>query len=289
MAAGYYSPMADTPQKTPQGFDVQEELRRLREDRHLNLFYCYGAKERDEEKNVLVENNLTRALVHTIRMLSDAKRHELLHALFCRDRVLEQLDFRQAEVALQGNSPGEKTKLGKKYGVKRIVTIATSTQDPGDCVRREKEPEERLPDAWIFHQGKCQYCLLLECKTKKLSLSLDQIRGHAAWFGEQEAERWSELGWDQMQEELELRLLPLTWYDVLEAIGDTLPELSARTRNTSKTDREPDDHEKVVLTHLWEFLGHYRYELLGPFRFEGLAKELPEWQLCRFELRRCSK
>ncbi len=246
--------------------DVQAELKKLEQDKHLNLFYCYGAKERDEEKNVLIENNLTRAFIHTIRMLSDKKRHEFLRALLKRDKELEQLDFGQAEVALQGYSPGEKGKLGEAYCVKRIVTIATSAQDPGDRVKQENDPKERLPDAWIFGQDRqSKYCLLLECKTKKLPLSLDQIRGHAAWFGEQEAKVWKELGWDQMKIESGLRLLPLTWYNVLEAIDKMLPELSDRASDSSNTGLIW--HEKMILTHLWAFLGYYEYWLFGGFCF----------------------
>ena len=45
-------------------------------DQHLNLFYTYN---RDSE---LIENNLTRAWIVTMRMLSAETRSQLLQALF---------------------------------------------------------------------------------------------------------------------------------------------------------------------------------------------------------------
>ena len=72
-------------------------------DPHLNLFYSYN------QDNELIENNLTRAWIVTLRMLSAEIRNLFLQTLFKNHLQVpdEQLpSFRTAHFALQG-----------KYGV----------------------------------------------------------------------------------------------------------------------------------------------------------------------------
>ena len=69
-------------------------------DWHLNLFYSYN------QDNKLIENNLTRAFIITLRMLSPDTRHRLLDDLL--DNPLKRLgsdeiSFHEAQMALQNH------------------------------------------------------------------------------------------------------------------------------------------------------------------------------------------
>ena len=253
-------------------FDVQAELKKLEQDRHLNLFYGYVA--RDAEGRPL-EDNLTRAFISTVRMLTDNRRKQLLDSLFARAKHrmaspsdpkplggdeavrLRDIDFEQVDVALQGNVPSKSHPRNVADGRRYMVTISSgdepkpgSESDGGSC-----------PDAWLFSKGAPSYCFLIESKCWSHNpIDTGQMCRHwQTWFAPQEAELkpWKELA---------PTLLDLTWYDVLEAVDSVVPELTGRAGNASKADREPPgDNEKMVLTHLCEYIGYYGYRLFKGF------------------------
>lgn len=248
--------MTDTP---------QQELRRLEEDRHLNLFYCYGAREQDEEKNVLIENNLTRAFVQTVRFLSKDSRREFLKALFGRARHLmytgdargkvgdraelpADVRFEEAEAALQGHLD----RSGFQHQRMWVVTISR-----GDEPRPKKGAQlKSCPDAWLYKIDK-SYCFLVESKYKPSNpINPEQIMKHGEMLGK----GWNGKDWN---ENIAPDLIDLTWYDVLETIGHVLPELSSGTSGTPAIHLTP--HERTILTHLWAFLDYYEYRLFRGF------------------------
>ena len=255
-------------------FNAREEERKLMTDRHLNLFHCYSARSREGKP---VEDNLTRAFIQTIRMLSSRSRKRFLDALFARFEHLK-CDFSQADVALQGNIPDvchprsvKYAPRGVKYDVKRIVTIATSTRSTS---RRVPEEYSR-PDAWIFDTTLPSYCLLVESKCRGDSVSPEQLQGHAEYFDWD----WRTLNWEAMK--LDPYLLTLTWYDVLGVIDEAIPELSDADSRTAEIALRLNDQEKMVLTHLWVFIGYYGYRLFKGFRFRKHEAEQPayDWRL----------
>jgi hypothetical protein len=256
--------------ESSRGISRREEEIRLAEDPHLNLFYSYGAKDsRGIEKSTLIENNLTRAFVQTIRLLSDGRRHELLQALFVSDKELGGCRFERAGVALQDNIPTHCRPNGSRYKTMRIVTIATSAGDPG-MGNGQSEDMDRYPDAWIFDRAEHQYCLLLECKTRVYPVSLDQIRGHAEQFGDDWAE--PKLDWREMQDRPGLRLLALTWYDVLAALAKTFPKLTDDGGGAV----ELLAYEEELTLHLKEYIGYYGYRLFAGFRLHGWPSPILE-------------
>ncbi len=264
--------MADTPLEAPQGFDLQKELRRLEEDRHLNLFYSYMA--RDEEGRPL-EDNLTRAFINTVRMLPSNRSEQLLDSLFARAKHrmvspsdpkplggdeavrLRDIDFGQVDATLQENVPSSRHPWQVEDGRRYMVTISSGDEPkPGS-----KSDGGSCPDAWLFSKGAPSYCFLIESKCwSDNPIDPGQMCRHwNEWFARSNKDYKS---WD----ELAPTLLDLTWYDVLEAVDSVLPELTGRAGNASKADCEPPgDNEKMVLTHLWEYIGYYGYRLFKGF------------------------
>jgi len=268
-------------------FNAREEERKLMTDRHLNLFHCYSAHDKEGEPargGKPIEDNLTRAFIHTIRMLSGDHRKWFLARLFGTDDQLQGCGFASAGVALQNQIPEERDPSKGRFGskaVRRIVSISTSTRIP-ERVKTQDEPErERRPDAWIFDSIGYSYCVLVESKCRDNPLDREQIRGHGKWF------EWED-EWDKKEDG---RWLRKTWYDVLEVIDVALPGLSdARSRPAEAIPRF-NDQEEIVLTHLWVFLSYYDYRLFKGFRLgERDTRRQPfNWQLFSFKGRRARK
>jgi len=255
------------------------------QDKHLNLFYAYGA--RDKEGNLL-EDNLTRAFVQTIRLLSDEHRKVFLGDLFKRakhrmlsDRIekpskeesarLKGLDFKRADVALQGYIPSNR--LPRDADFARVVTISR-----GDKPQWQKEKKSKsCPDAWVFDRDGHSYCLLVECKCwSNNPIDPDQICRHwNEWLRDKGEEK--EKGWDDIAPDL----LDLTWYDVLESIKATTQEPETESIPAPEA-RDRNELEKQMLKELREFLGFYGYWLFEGFSFE-LLESPPEWQLFSFD------
>lgn len=226
-------------------------------DRHLNLFYTYN---RDTE---LIENNLTRAFIVFLSVISGEGRHKILSTLLKRSHRtvndpanVERLDFRDACFALQSNIDRG---LAKSSVRKLLLTISTEPLDisPGivaagrnstDGSENDSGPTS-VPDAWIYSDTRA-YCILIEAKVGSYPLNIGQLEAHASdWFG-------SSLG------DLNSRnsLCSITWIDVLKTL-----------RDASNDDSCVNPSEKALLSHLTEFINYYGYRLFEGFDFTGLC------------------
>jgi hypothetical protein len=258
-------------------------------DPHLNLFYPYGARDRE---GGLLEDNLTRALVHTIKLLSEEHRAAFLDALFSRARHLMYLDrtpdgdelasipatdFRRADVALQDRIPNKHNPKHANYGDdsrRRVVTIS-SGHSPKKL--SGEKPKDSRPDAWIFDREGASFCLLLECKYGDNPVEEHQIRRHGAeWFGKKAWKMEKEGSWDR---DIAPDLLDLTWYDVLEATKAATKEIDRESEDAAAPVGR-NELEKQILLELHHFIGFYGYWRFVGFRFSELRRR-PEWRLCR--------
>jgi hypothetical protein len=234
-------------------------------DRHSNLFYTYN---RDTE---LIENNLTRAWIVSLSLLSGEVKDGLLKALLEKPfRSLGAGDrgglpsFLNAEFALQGYMDDSET---RKFPHKYILTIASDRREETgqDNPEEEDSPENRekglrttssksylgsIPDAWIFDKEE-GYCFLIEAKVGLNPIDDKQVKAHAAgWFG---------LDPERIQD----HLLPLTWVDVLHAIN--------QVRTDQSSDRlSLNAQECQILNELEEYLGFFGYRLFHGLDFEPL-------------------
>lgn len=230
--------------------------RRGMADRHLNLFYTYN---RDNE---LIENNLTRAFIVSLSIVSDETRHGLLSALFERSRTVtagpvsfETLDFTDARFALQSNID---RRLPKNAGRQLLLTVSTepldfasstagSDMEPTDGSLDDSAPTS-VPDAWVYSNAQ-GYCILIESKVGSYPLNIGQLEAHARdWFG-------------TSLQALDSRnsLCSATWIDVLGMLRDFLNDNSCTAAS-----------EKTLLSHLMEFIGYYGYRLFDGFDFGSL-------------------
>ncbi len=221
-------------------------------DRHLNLFYSYNQSREAE----LIENNLTRAFIQTLRALSGPVRNRLLRSLFSsrpKSATLASYDYERAETALQ-NHMDESVSRGCVG--KHIITIATHEpeEEMDSGVAERNNDGDSIPDAWIFDKERCEYCLLIECKRGGNPRAEDQIRRHAKkWFGMDAAD---------------VHRVDLTWQGVLKVVEQE--QLLAQRDN---------QHEReYVLSGLIGFLDHFGYRLFKGFHF-GDLRGVPGFRL----------
>lgn len=229
-------------------------------DRHLNLFYSYN---RDNE---LIENNLTRAFIVFLSIISGKTRHRVLSSLLERSRRpinnpvgAEDLDFTNPSFALQSNIERH---IPNNSDRKILLTIATEPLDISSTVSatdvestdegENNSGSSSIPDAWVYDidQG---YCILIEVKAGSYPLSAGQLEAHAAdWFG------FSRRG---SLQELDSRdsLGSVTWIDVLETL-----------RDTSKNHADIDSAEERLLWRMGEFVSYFGYHVFNGFDFSGL-------------------
>ncbi len=225
-------------------------------DKHLNLFYTYN---RDNE---LIENNLTRAFIVFLSILSGETRHRILSTLLKRSRKtadnpvdIDELDFRDARFALQSNIDRG---IPKGSDRKLLLTVSTepldivfSTAVPHVEFTAESENDSgstSVPDAWVYSNTRA-YCILIEAKVGLYALNIRQLEAHARdWFG-------------SSLQNLDSRnsLCSVTWLDVLETLKETLGN-----------DPCIDPSEGALLSHLMEFISYYGYRLFEGFDFRGL-------------------
>ena len=236
-------------------------------DWHLNCFYTYN------HSNELIENNLTRAFVITLQLLTEETRYGLLKAL---NIVSEDDEIHKWEFALQSNI----LKNPIEFESKRIVTISSNTALPlrenyhalgsstiNSCLKNKFIPTElssidrqllenimsgSIPDGWIYSKdGKC--CHLLECKVGGNPLDYAQIIRHA----------YENYGMTKLAD-IENVTTRLTWIDVLEAIDSIC------------NDRDHMEAlEYKILQHLSEYLGFFGYMLFKGFSLGKLKKVHP--------------
>lgn len=225
-------------------------------DRHLNLFYTYN---RDSE---LIENNLTRAFVVFLSIVSSEARNNILSTLFERSHKTINntadaggLVFSNASFALQSNIDRY---LTKRSGRQLLLTISTEPLDITSSVaesdaRSANEGENgsdftSVPDAWIYDETR-NYCILIEAKVGSYPLNVGQLQAHARdWFGS-----------DLQRLNSRNSLYSITWIDVLVTLRDAIRDHSYVYHS-----------EVTLLSHMMEFIGFYGYRLFKGFDFSGL-------------------
>ena len=186
-------------------------------DRHLNCFYSY---DQDDE---LIEDNLTRALIVTLRGVYATTRHKILSSL---GGPFEHYDFGNAEFALQRNSHVPTKAI--EYQGKHIVTVGSDAsriewdtynnedirytlthkrQPPGSSADLRELCHGSRPDAWIYDSTDRQYCFLIESKLPGGPLDVGQVIRHAH----------KHYGLDDVHAVQECTI-SLTWQDILRSL-----------------------------------------------------------------------
>lgn len=236
-------------------------------DKHLNLFYTYN---RDAE---LIENNLTRAFIGFLSVVSGEVRNEILSALLKKwdmstddSANTEKLDFTNARFALQSNIDPYLTRRSNRQVV---LTISTTPLDVSSSAGvRDPEPTDEaenassptaVPDAWIYDE-RGAYCILIEAKVGSYPLSVGQLKAHVRdWFGSK-----------FQTHRVHASLCSITWIDVLKTLRDILSD-----------DIDLATSERALLSHMMEFISYYGYRIFDGFDFSGLC-DPPALKLGRF-------
>jgi hypothetical protein len=226
-------------------------------DRHLNLFYTYN---RDNE---LIENNLTRAFIVFLSIVSGETRHMILSSLLKRSRKTidtpadaEGLQFKNARFALQSNinrhfPKNSDTKVLLTLSTEHLdISSSTAGADSNATGKSEDDSDyPSVPDAWIYDDSR-SYCILIEAKVGSYPLEIAQLEAHArGWLGSSLQKLKSSNA-----------LFSITWIDVLQTLREVL------------NDRSSIDHaEGSLLSHMMEFIGYFDYRIFEGFDFSGLC------------------
>lgn len=229
-------------------------------DCHLNLFYSYN------QGNELIENNLTRAFIVTLKLLSQSTSQLLFKRML--KSIWSDKDFsfvQNMDYALQGNVPIQRGEI-KRIPRKFLIALTGNNIIKGlDKFKTEGTVENfkichGIPDAWIFEKSKTpEFCFLIECKTIEDTLTAEQIISYAKLF----------YGMNEFNE-IERNLIQITWYDVLETCESLIKENSIKNKQ-----------EERLIKNLMEFLGFYGVGLFKGFDFSAIP-ELPGYDLSTY-------
>jgi len=202
-------------------------------DRHLNIFYSYN--------HALIENNMTRSFIVTLRSISPELRKVILTKLFTSHFKSKNVpNYKRIEFALQEKIPIEVRKL-RRISHKYLVALTADNiiedldiyRDPSKFNEVSFSPYIK-PDAWIFDELETpQFCFLIECKTVGERLRASQIIAYGKYF----------FGIDSFRE-IEKRLIKVMWYDVLEICAEIF-----------ESDFLGNRQEKCLLQDLIDYLG----------------------------------
>jgi hypothetical protein len=240
-------------------------------DKHLNLFFSYN------HDNELIENNLTRAWIVTLRMLSSSTRNRLLRSLLrahlwrlSTGRRPDELNFSHVELALQGKMDKHRS---RKCVNRYILAIASVHNDVMlDGIARSDSfagaEHKSIPDAWLIDRSN-QYCFLIESKVGFNPINEKQIRRHGSdWLG------------ITTVNELRRSVVALTWLDIVES-------LNAATGIASEQDSN-------LMFQLIEYLSFFGYRTFQGFKFQsflpppnvklGLPAPVPRLKFNRLDL-----
>ena len=219
-------------------------------DKHLNLFYTYN---RDTE---LIENNLTRAFIVFLSILSGQTRNHFLRSIRLAkandpsNKIvgIGDLDFTAVQFALQGNIDPQ---IPRNATRKILLTISTDSSDISeiDLVPTDEANGESTPDGWIYDDSRA-FCILIESKIGTNPLDMNQIRRHVSnRFGSTLEEIKSTGSW-----------YSTTWIDVLEILDVILNK-----RSYSKS------VEDQLIAHLMGFMNFLDIICLMELIFPGYS------------------
>jgi hypothetical protein len=209
-------------------------------DKHLNLFYTYN---RD---NQLIENNLTRAFIVTLRFLEKETCNRFLQKLL-EDKIsrvgIEIPSFHNVDFALQDNIGKQAI---KNYQVKFVLAIASYRFEIADK-EEAKTYDDSVPDAWIFDE-KQGLCILIESKVGLNFLSKSQIASHA--------KNWLNIPSNRLAE----HLLSISWH-----------EISDLSFTFHKEAVGLNQQEYLILDNFIDYLGFFGYTLFHGIRLRGIG------------------
>jgi hypothetical protein len=216
-------------------------------DRHLNLFFSYN------HDTDLIENNLTRAWIVTMQLLSCELRERLLQMLLGEELRKRGAGLSRREPSFAATEFALQSHMDRRFSWccsdKYIVAIASERKGNNDNPA-ESDPAERrnapgvrgsgsIPDAWIFDRA-ASFCLLVEAKVSTNPLDDGQIAAHGAnWFG-------------LSKQELGAHLIPVSWDDLANVIDGILSDIAGAHLGALTP-------EKSMLTHLGEYLTFFDY------------------------------
>ncbi len=223
-------------------------------DKHLNLFYTYN---RDEER---IENNLTRAFIVFLSVISGPSRQAILSNLLAKaHRPLNKtmgvgdLDFTVAQFALQSRIDSHIPQSAER---KILLTVSSEPLGKSVSISGTDAPitgemnnggnSSSVPDGWIYDKSQV-LCVLVEAKVGSNPLHIGQLQAHALhWFG-------------STLEDLIAAdsLSSVTWIDLLQTLKDLRETLNERSY--------AEFCEEQLISHLMEFVNYYGYHL-----FDGL-------------------
>ena len=222
-------------------------------DKHLNIFYSYN------QDNELIENNLTRAFIVSIRFLSENAKGHFIKLLLGNyvsyiDSIINPVmpDYTKMKFSFQGHMNKKKTRSFKHSF---ILAIATEFYEKDENYIGFYE--NSIPDAWMYDDEK-GLCFLIESKVGQNPLDKMQLNSHA--------HEW--LGLDE-QEEINKRILSIKWFDLLTAI-EQLHVLY------NKGELAMNQQELLIIQSLKEYLGFYGYKVFKGFNYNNLT-EIPKF------------
>jgi len=230
-------------------------------DKHLNCFYSYN------HNNELIENNLTRAFILTLKGISNKNKVNFLSSL---NPIFSSYDFSYSNFALQSNIEKDPKKFENKF----ILTLSNDTfflfeKEFKECGKELIEnilinkicshdtPEHlrdlchgSIPDAWIFDDYGTNYCFLIECKKQDDRINYPQLIRHA----------YENFGYSDINE-IEKCIIKLTWHEILEGF-----------LNIVSNEICDNEQERFIIQNFIEFLGFFGYYSFKGFNFNKLTR-----------------
>ena len=229
-------------------------------DKHLNCFYSYN---HDYE---LIENNLTRAFILTLKGMSKETRNIFLSNLHS---IFYKYDLSHVNFALQNNRDINP----KDFKNKIILTLSTSTFCLYEKEFKSFDKETirniliskicssnapnyiqnlcygSIPDAWIYDNQNNHFCFLIECKKQDDQLNYPQLIRHA----------YENFGYYDVNE-IEKSIIKLTWNNILEGL-----------LNIVKNNECCNPEEEFILENFIDYLGFFGYSIFKGFNFNKLT------------------
>lgn len=229
------------------------------QDKHMNIFYSYN--------HDLIENNMTRSFMVSLRTISPKLRKIILSRLFGQHFEFKIMPtYENIDFALQENIPIKASKI-RKIPNKYLVAL-TGNNIIEDL---EKYSDQKIfnkvpfspyikPDAWIFDNEKDpNFCFMIECKTINDVLNAKQIIAYAKYF----------FGIDNY-DEMEKIVIRISWYDIVDICSDLLQE-----------DFLGNEQEAYVLENLIGYLSYCNVIPFIGFDFDNIPK-VPEYNIAEF-------
>ena len=195
---------------------------------HLNMFYPY--------RKEVIEQNLTRALIILLKILSADAKKTILKVLVGDSFPLSNISDGKLVYSIEDATP-----VQNNCKLKRLVAISST----GVIADDEDTNAKSIPDAQIRLNSGNDIVIMIESKVRSNSLSRDQLKRHAALLGS----------------DLESVLAVVTWNKISS-------EISKLIMNDKLS-----EVETFVCEEFLDFLSMYGYGILNRLSipvFEGL-------------------